>query len=138
MAGAGGSHAGRIARLIARALLLRCPRCGRATAMQRWFTVRPSCTACRFRFDRGEPGYFQGAGCLNLVVAELLFAVGLVTAVALTWPVTPWTALTIVGAFVVALMPILFFPWSRTLWIALDLALRPSESHDESAAEDGV
>lgn len=137
MAGSRGGHVVRVARLLGRALRLRCPRCGGAPVMQGWFRVRPYCMACRFRFDRGEPGYFQGAGCLNLVVAELLFAVGLVSAVAVTWPATPWTALTIVGALVVALMPILFFPWSRTLWIALDLALRPAEAHDEWPGEVG-
>src|SRR5436190_11187048 len=67
----------RIVRLFARALLLRCPRCGRAPALLGWFAVRPYCPVCHFRLDRGEPGYFIGAGCLNLVVTELVFAFGL-------------------------------------------------------------
>ena len=99
--------------------------------MDGWFAVRSFCPACRLRFDRGDPGYFSGAGCLNLVVAELVFGFGLLTAVVLTWPATPWNGLLIAGIPLMALVPILFFPFSRTLWIAFDLAFRPSERDDE-------
>jgi hypothetical protein len=34
---------------------------------QGWFAVRPHCTVCRFRFDRGEPGDFAGAMLFNLI-----------------------------------------------------------------------
>jgi uncharacterized protein (DUF983 family) len=48
-------HILRSARLFGRALLLRCPRCGRAPVLDGWFGVRPRCTVCGLRFDRGEP-----------------------------------------------------------------------------------
>ena len=121
----------RIIRLFGRALLLRCPRCGRAPALQGWFSVRPSCPECHFRLDRGESGYFIGAGCLNLVVAELVFAFGLLAVLLLTWPNPPWNAMLWVGIPLMVITPIVFFPLSRTLWIAFDLAFRPSERRDE-------
>jgi uncharacterized protein (DUF983 family) len=100
-----------------------------------WFEVHPRCTACGLRFDRGEPGYFVGAGCLNLIVAELVFALGLLAALVFTWPNPPWNTMLYAGIPVMALMPILFFPFSRTIWIAFDLTFRPAEPHDDSATD---
>ncbi len=40
--------------------------------------------------------------------------------------------LTVIGALVV---PLLFFPFSRTIWCAIDLAMRPLE-FDEGVAPD--
>jgi len=131
MESSGPSHFSRIIRGFGYALVLRCPRCGQAPALSGWFTVRPSCPACHFRFDRGDEGYFMGAGCLNLVVAELLIAFGLLATMVLTWPNPPWNGMLVVGIPLVILFPILFFPLSRTIWIAFDLAFRPFEVHDD-------
>jgi len=113
------------------ALLLRCPRCGRGPVLSGWFTVRRACAACRFRFDRGIDGYFVGAGCLNLVVAELVFAVGLLITLLLTWPDPPWNAMLIAGIPMMIAVPLLFFPHSRTIWIAFDMIFHPVETHDD-------
>jgi uncharacterized protein (DUF983 family) len=99
--------------------------------MTGWFSVRTQCPACGFRFDRGEPGYFVGAGCLNLVVAELVFAGGLLVVVILTWPAPPWDAMLYAGIPLMILTPLIFFPLSRTLWIAFDLTFRPAERLDD-------
>ena len=123
----------RILGLFARAILLRCPRCGAAPVLNGWFTVRPDCRACHLRFDRGEPGYFMGAGCLNLVVAELVFAVGLLAVLVATWPTPPWNAMLYSGVPLMVVFPILFFPWSRTLWLAFDFTFRPAEPRDDLA-----
>ncbi|HXJ79806.1 MAG TPA: DUF983 domain-containing protein [Candidatus Methylomirabilis sp.] len=136
MGQSGWSHVVRITRLFARALALRCPRCGRAPALQSWFVVRPYCEACRLRLDRGERGYFIGAGCLNLVITELLFAFGLFATILLTLPNPPWNAMIFCGIPVMVGAPILFFPLSRTLWIALDLTFRPRERRDDWTGEE--
>ena len=125
----------RISQLFARALVLRCPRCGRAPVLQSWFAVRTHCAACHLRFDRGDEGYFMGAGCLNLVFAELVFAVGLFAVILLTLPNPPWNAMIYTGIPLMIITPILFFPLSRTLWIAFDLTFRPREPRDEWTAE---
>jgi hypothetical protein len=36
----------------------------------------------------------------------------------------------ITGMTLAVLLPILMFPWSRTLWLAWDLAFRPREEGD--------
>jgi len=75
----------------------------------------------------------MGAGCLNLVVAELVFAFGLLGVLLVTWPNPPWNAMLWGGIPLMLITPIAFFPLSRTLWIALDLVFRPVEPHDEGA-----
>ncbi len=62
----------------------------------------------------------------NIVVAELIFAGVLVGIMVLTWPAPPWTLLTYGGAALMVLLPILFYPFSRTLFLAMDLIFRPA------------
>jgi hypothetical protein len=67
---------------------------------------------------------------VNVVVAELLFVAGFAAALVLTWPTPPWTALTIGAALAVVLFPLLLYPFSRTVWLALDLLVQPAERHE--------
>ena len=85
--------------------------------------------------DRGESDFFLGGFTLNFIVAELVLAVFLALMVALTWPAVPWDALLWTGAPLMVLAPIVFFPFSRTIWLALDLAMRPPRPHDFEGAE---
>ena len=57
----------------------------------------------------------MGAGCLNLVVAELVFAAGLLLLVLLTWPEPPWDTMLYAGILVMIVTPILFFTPSTTI-----------------------
>ncbi len=44
-----------------------------------------------------------------------------------THPNEPWTQIEIVGLILAVLLPFMFFPFSRTLWLASDLSFRPTE-----------
>jgi len=123
-------QAGRAARLLTRAALLRCPNCGGASALRSWFALREQCPACGLRFDRGEEGYHLGAVLFNLIAAEIFFVVGLVLVVVFTWPHTPWNAIFWGGIALMILLPIVFLPFSRTMWLAFDLIFRPSVPGD--------
>ena len=118
------------ARYLGRACRLRCPRCGCGPVCDGWFGVHAHCAACRFRFDRGESGYFIGAMLFNLIAAELVFAVALAVALVLTWPTPPWDAMLYAAVPLMILMPLAFFPFSRAIWIACDLVIRPPQPHD--------
>ena len=121
----------RVLTLFSRALRLRCPVCGGGPIFSSWFNIRESCPACDRWLERDE-GYYTGAMALNLIVAEGIFIVGFVAALILTWPTPPWQILTWGGAIVAVLMPLLFYPFSKTLWIALDVLMHaddPSETH---------
>jgi uncharacterized protein (DUF983 family) len=105
-----------------RALRLRCPYCGGRGVFKSWFDLRETCPTCGTRFER-EDGYFLGGYALNLIVAEFL-AIG---AIVVYWLLASPSvlALQIVGVTLAAGLPILFFPFSRCLWMALDLQLHP-------------
>ncbi len=87
--------------------------------------LRDFCSTCSVRFER-EEGYFLGAYALNLLVAELL---GLGLALMLIFR-TELRHLDLIWQEAIAVVlavsfPVLFFPYSRTVWIALDLTFHP-------------
>lgn len=83
--------------------------------------------------DRDEPGYWIGSYTVNLFVTEGVFAAVFVGGLFLTWPLVPWTALEVVCALLMVATPILFFPHSKLLYLAVDLAFRPPEPADLEA-----
>ena len=90
----------------------------------------PSCPSCGLELDRG-PGYFLGAMAFNLVAAELMFASALVALAVGTWPSPPWTAIWIGSVFGMVVAPILTYPFSKTLWLAFDLAAQPQAAQPD-------
>ncbi len=134
---------GRATRLLARGACRRCPNCGTGGLFTRWLRMRHACPGCHLVLDRREPDYFMGGFVLNFIAAELFVAAGGFVAVLATWPAVPWTAIEIgLVAFAVPL-PILTYPFAKTLWLAIDLAFRPVrlgdlEGHGENASERGV
>ena len=116
--------------LFARALRLRCPICAGRPVLLNWFTVAPSCPGCGFHLDRDEPGYWLGSYTVNLFLTEGLFAVVFVAGMFVTWPGVPWTGLGLICAGVAVLTPILIFPWTKLLYLAIDLVFRPVDPDD--------
>ncbi len=108
-----------------RALTRRCPYCGSPGIYDGYFALRERCPVCGVRFER-EEGYFLGAYALNLVVAEFL---GLGLAIALIFG-TDLRDLPLIWQEVIAValaiaFPVALFPFSRTVWIAMDLIFHP-------------
>ena len=91
--------------------------------------MRPSCPSCGLEFDRGESDYFYGADMLNFIAAELVPVFIFVVALIATWPTPPWELLTVVTVALVIVAPILLYPTTKALWLAVDLMFRPGESH---------
>ena len=119
----------RVARMVGRALLLHCPRCGGGGILHHWLRPREQCPRCGIRLDRGERDHWLGGYAVNLVASELIWAAMMVTVLIVTWPSVPWDFLTYGGAALMIALPFFFFPFSRTIWLALDLAFR----HDRDA-----
>ncbi len=114
-------------RRLGRALLLRCPRCGASGIWKGFGATVDTCPTCRLRFERQE-GHWVGAVAVNTVVTILVFAAVFVGWIVLSWPDPPWTTITIGVVALNALFPIAFYPWSKTLWVAIDLAAHPGDA----------
>jgi uncharacterized protein (DUF983 family) len=114
----------------ARALARGCPNCGARPVITRWIHTVPACPRCRLRLDRGEPDYFLGAVVFNMAFAEGLFAAALLAVLLCTWPNPPWDALYYGGIAGLIVAPILFYPYSKLLWLAFDLLFRPLRPED--------
>ena len=108
-----------------RAARLRCPACGHRPVFRTATQLHDRCPGCRLSFGRDEDGYWVGAMIVNLAVAEGLFFVVFVGALALTYPDVPWTPLLVVSVLLMLGLPIAFYRRSKTLWVALDLRLHP-------------
>lgn len=87
------------------------------------------------RFER-EQGFFVGAYTINLAISVVsLFAVcmALVAAIAID-PDTNYVGFLVVGAVIAVAAPVLCYPFSRTVWSAIDLAMTPLEPVEEAEA----
>ena len=113
--------------LLARALTLRCPNCGSRALFGRGFKPHNVCPSCGLRHER-EGGNFTGSIAINLVVTETVWVVFLVGTLLTTWPSPPVALLQWGSIALMIVVPILFYPFSKTLWLALDLLFRPLEN----------
>ncbi len=115
--------------MLRRGLALRCPVCGTGGLFfQPGHRLRlglpERCNGCGLRFDR-EAGHWAGSFGLNTIVSfTALFAV-LIIGLIVTWPNPPAVPLIVVALGVALIVPIVFAPWSATLWLVIDLRLRP-------------
>lgn len=116
-------------REFSRAILLRCPNCGARNVLQSWFKLRDRCPVCGLRLERGEDeDYFLGGMMFNIILAEVVFVIAFTILLVLLWPNVPWD--TVEYCLVVAMIaaPIVLYPVSKLLWLALDLLLRPPDA----------
>ncbi len=87
------------------------------------------CGRCHLIFER-MPGYWVGAMIINFAITAGAFLLMLIGGMVVTWPDVPWTTLTYVGLAIGGFLPAIAFPWSRTIFAALELAVRPTEAND--------
>ena len=102
----------------------RCPRCGERDTFLSWFEMRKACPRCEWRFEKEQGGYL-GAMVVNYGAAIGLWLVVLLAGLVLTVPDVPVVPLTIASIVVLVLVPIAFYPRSKTIWAAVEyLVLR--------------
>jgi len=106
----------------------RCAWCGgRGAFFSDWFRKQDHCATCGISWRRGYEGFELGALAISAVVCLGVLVVGLGIGVISTWPdvaVVPLLIVLGVGAIV---LPIVAYPFSYTVWQAVDLAMRPPE-----------
>ena len=116
-----------------RGLTKRCANCGARGLFDGWFSMKPRCPSCGYRLERQE-GLAVGAMGINIIVTEGLFGIFLITALLLTVPDVPVVPLLLVGLSMNLVIPIVFYPFSKTIWAAAELMMRPLEPHEELEA----
>jgi len=87
--------------------------------------MRSVCPGCHLILDRGEDDYFLGGYTINFIVAELLIVAGGAASIVFTWPDVPWRLITWALILLMVLAPVFFYPFAKTLWLAVDMILRP-------------
>jgi uncharacterized protein (DUF983 family) len=123
--------------LLRRGFLKRCPRCGGRKVYRSWFRMHERCPTCGMAFER-EEGFFVGAYLINFAITEVaLFVVIMGLIVALSQDADASLTLPLVlGAFFAVAGPLITYPWSRTIWSAIVLAMHPLELEEIVAARD--
>ena len=114
----------------------RCPRCGSGRLFTRWFTIRDRCPRCGLRLEREEGG-FLGAMTINYTVTAFVWIVLLVGWLIVDLPDLHVPALTITSIAIAAIVPLVFWPFSKTIWASVDyLIYRTSPDYGSREAAD--
>jgi hypothetical protein len=62
----------------------------------------------------------------NIVASELIWALLAGSVTLATWPDPPWNLLLYGGGVLMLTLPFLFYPFSKTVFLAFDLMFRPA------------
>jgi hypothetical protein len=84
-------------------------------------------------FER-EEGYWVGAVTINTTVTFLCFVALFVGLTLASWPEVDWALVMIVTVSVNLVVPVVFYPISKTVWSALEMSWHPLEPHEIEAA----
>jgi uncharacterized protein (DUF983 family) len=103
-----------------------CGVCGQGRLFRRWFHMLERCPKCGLKFDRIE-GHWTGDIGINTIVSFGALLIVLLGGFLVTWPTPPVGALVAACLLTAAIVPLAFFPFSKTIWLAIDLMLRPLE-----------
>ena len=123
-------------RVLARGATRRCPRCGSGHLFTSWLRIGERCPRCGLRLEREEGG-FLGAMTINYTVTAGVWVALLVVWLVADLPDLNVGALTIASLAVAGLFPLLFWPFSKTLWASVDyLIYRASPDYGSREAAD--
>ena len=70
---------------------------------------------------------------LNLMAVETVFSVWVAGFLLATWPDPPWDLFQISTIVLMVVFPFIFFPFSKMLFLAFDLLVRPPGEEDFAA-----
>ena len=117
-------------KLLLRGATRRCPRCGEWSIFNGYFRMKDECPRCGLDLKR-EEGYYVGGMTVNIGMAELLAIFFIIVAVIWTWPDIPVWTIVGIGVGFNLLFPIVFYPITKTFWLAFDLAFLNQIDHED-------
>ena len=99
------------------------------------FKMRPECPTCGLKFER-EPGYFLGAIYINYAATVIcmlagFFALDYFVNLSLTYQIILWSSFGVV-------FPMLFYRYSKSLWLCLDYLFSPIEEDRVETPKPGI
>jgi uncharacterized protein (DUF983 family) len=122
----------RLLHLLRRALLLRCPNCGRATFAKGLLKTHTACRVCGLMFEHDD-GFFLGAAVFGYTFTFLLGILPpIVLLIAGVWN---GVTATVVAVALCATLPVLFFRHAKALWMAVYYWVVPGDlrpAHEEA------
>jgi uncharacterized protein (DUF983 family) len=121
-----GADSPGVTKALLRGLAKRCPRCGAKGIFVGWFQLRDRCPRCSLRFQREEGG-FLGAMTINYAVAMAVWVPVLIVGFAVTSPNPPVLKLTLISAAIMVVIPLLFYPNSKSIWAAVEFLVSETE-----------
>lgn len=114
-----------LGRLLGRALRRKCPRCG-GKVFEGWFKMSDRCARCGHLYER-ESGYWVMAIVINTAAMEALFLILFLAIVVATMPDVDWRLMLIALLVTNGIFPVFFYPFSKTIWVAIDLYIHPDD-----------
>lgn len=120
-------------KLLGRGLRRRCPRCGGGDLFPKFLTMVDDCPGCGLHFER-DAGYWIGAMIIATAFALAAFLAVFAAGIALMWPEVRWNLIIVATIAATGIVPVFGYPTSRTVWVALDLSVRPLEADEISQA----
>jgi len=118
---------------IRRGVAKRCAVCGSGGLFDGWFRMCTHCPRCGVRFER-EPGFFVGALFVNFALTEAVMFLWLAAVTLVTIPHPPVWWLIGGAVAVCVVLPVVLYPFSKTLWFALHIAMQPLDPDEEAEA----
>jgi uncharacterized protein (DUF983 family) len=97
-----------------------CPICGNGKIFSTYFKLKAACPQCNYNFSR-EDGYWVGAIIMNTAVTFALFLLLFIVSIVAMAPDINWMVLLVIGVATNLIFPVLFYPFSKTIWMAFDL-----------------
>jgi len=117
---------GQIGKVLGRAIRLKCPSCGQMAIFKSFLAINKSCANCGLAFQP-EPGFYVGAIYINVAITYFVILGAFLISLIFSWAITDLTFFTMVA--LAAIVPVSFFRWSRSFWLALNfLVLKPDRT----------
>lgn len=114
-----------------RALLRRCPWCGGKGAwLKGWFGKVDRCRTCGLQYDRQLVGFELGATSINVIVTLGSILITVIVGALVTMPEIAVVPILLVALALGVCMPLLVYPYTQTLWMAVDLLMRAPDDDE--------
>ena len=101
-----------------------------------WLKLRERCPTCGYKFER-EEGFFTGVYLVNYAFVAVALVIELAVFVLYANSSdgsVSYIPILLVGGVTAIALPLVTYPFAKTIWAAIDLATRPLDPVEEADA----